>query len=101
MGKWRGCINVPLINSSWKYNAETRKKEVVKEDNLDFITQVGIFGLFRRCKGVVLGAPEGGNDEGGQPGLHRPGLLGILGATYLGLICALDAHERGGEGGST
>ena len=42
VGKWRGCINVPLINSSWKYNAETRKKEVVKEDNLDFIAQVGM-----------------------------------------------------------
>lgn len=40
VGKWRGCINVPLVNSSWKYNAETRKKEVVKEDNLDFIAQV-------------------------------------------------------------
>ena len=42
VGKWRGCINVPLVNSSWKYNAETRKKEVVKEDNLDFIAQAGI-----------------------------------------------------------
>lgn len=43
VGKWKGCINVPLVLASWKYNAEERKKEVVKEDNPDFVAQVGSF----------------------------------------------------------
>lgn len=36
-GKFKGAVNVPLVNAIRKYNAETQKKEYIKEDNPDFI----------------------------------------------------------------
>lgn len=39
-GKFKGCVNVPIVNASWKYNAAEKKKEVVKEDNMDFVAMV-------------------------------------------------------------
>lgn len=41
VGKAKGSVNVPLVLAKWKYNAETRKKEAIKEDNPDFIAQAG------------------------------------------------------------
>ena len=39
-GKAKGCVNVPIVNAKWVYNAEERKKTVVKSPNDDFLAQV-------------------------------------------------------------
>ena len=75
MGKYKGCINVPLVLASWKYNAEQRKKEVVKEDNADFIAQVG--AAFSPCCMV-----------GGTSCSSLDCLIGLLGPTE---------KQKGGE----
>lgn len=41
VGKVRGCVNIPIVNSKWVYNPEERKKTIVKEDNPAFVEQVG------------------------------------------------------------
>lgn len=40
VGKVKGCVNIPIVNSKWKYNPEERKKEIVKEDNANFLEMV-------------------------------------------------------------
>ncbi|GAB4816661.1 hypothetical protein N2152v2_003707 [Parachlorella kessleri] len=40
VGKVKGSVNIPLVNARRVYNAQERKKEVVKEDNPDFIAMV-------------------------------------------------------------
>jgi len=37
VGKCPLAVNIPLMNSQWKWNSESRKKELVKEDNEKFI----------------------------------------------------------------
>ena len=50
VGKVKGSVNVPIMNGTFKYNPELRKKELIKEDNPDFVRRVG---------GCVLGAGWG------------------------------------------
>jgi len=33
-------VNIPIVNARWKFNSESNKREVVKEDNDQFIAQV-------------------------------------------------------------
>jgi rhodanese-related sulfurtransferase len=40
VGKVKGSVNVPIQHAKWKYNAEERKRTVVREDNPDFVAQV-------------------------------------------------------------
>lgn len=40
VGKVKGSVNVPIMNGTFKYNAELRKKELIKEDNPDFVRMV-------------------------------------------------------------
>jgi hypothetical protein len=41
VGKFRGCVNIPIMDARWVWDAEQGKKVVEKEDNLEFIAQVG------------------------------------------------------------
>eukprot|EP00199_Chlamydomonas_sp_CCMP681_P005380 CAMPEP_0119103788 /NCGR_PEP_ID=MMETSP1180-20130426/2158_1 /TAXON_ID=3052 ORGANISM="Chlamydomonas cf sp, Strain CCMP681" /NCGR_SAMPLE_ID=MMETSP1180 /ASSEMBLY_ACC=CAM_ASM_000741 /LENGTH=237 /DNA_ID=CAMNT_0007088379 /DNA_START=38 /DNA_END=751 /DNA_ORIENTATION=- len=40
IGKVRDSVNIPWVICKWVYNAEKREKNVVKEDNPDFLKQV-------------------------------------------------------------
>lgn len=40
VGKVKGCVNVPLVLSTRKYDPEQNKKVVFKEDNPDFVAQI-------------------------------------------------------------
>lgn len=39
-GKVRESVNVPFMNAKWKYNAEERKKEMVRTPNDKFLEQM-------------------------------------------------------------
>ena len=62
VGKFKGCVNIPVVNATWKWDAEQGKKVAEKEDNLDFIAQVcgggrGVWGgEGQRCMGVGTAA---------------------------------------------
>lgn len=36
-GKFKGCVNVPLVNAKWRYDPELKKKVLEKEDNPQFM----------------------------------------------------------------
>lgn len=40
VGKVKESVNIPIVNAKRKYDSETRKKTLVKEDNPDFVAQV-------------------------------------------------------------
>lgn len=40
VGKFRGCVNIPIMDARWVWDAAQGKKVVQKEDNLEFIAQV-------------------------------------------------------------
>ena len=54
VGKVKGSVNVPIMNGTFKYNPELRKKELIKEDNPDFVRMVG--GCWVWVDGWVLDA---------------------------------------------
>lgn len=39
-GKYKQCVNIPLYNAKWQFNAATKKREIKKEENELFIQQV-------------------------------------------------------------
>lgn len=42
VGKVKGSVNVPIAHASRRYDSEQQKKVLKKEDNPDFIAQVGV-----------------------------------------------------------
>jgi len=40
VGKVKGCVNIPIVNSKFVYNSEDRKKTVEKTPNENFLEQV-------------------------------------------------------------
>jgi rhodanese-related sulfurtransferase len=39
-GKVKGCVNIPIVNSKWVYDAEAQKKVTQKEPNAAFVDMV-------------------------------------------------------------
>ncbi|PSC69936.1 gonidia-specific protein [Micractinium conductrix] len=39
-GRYKQCVNIPLVHSKWWYNPASQKREVKKEDNELFIQQI-------------------------------------------------------------
>lgn len=94
MGKAKGSVNVSVVNGTMKYNPETKKKEMIKEDNPNFVAQVRAHGGGRAC-GHVGHQP---GYELGQPvmvWLRREPPAPVLNSVVLG------CRARGGLGGRT
>ncbi|EFN55379.1 hypothetical protein CHLNCDRAFT_134453 [Chlorella variabilis] len=58
VGKFKGCVNIPVVNATWKWDAEQGKKVAEKEDNLDFIAQIEK-RFPDKDAGLVVGCSDG------------------------------------------
>ena len=53
VGKVKGSVNIPIVHAKRKYSSEKQKKVLEKEDNPNFIQEVGLFH-FNRTDYVLL-----------------------------------------------